>query len=67
MLNDVIYANTPDKDTQAIRSDAEALERNLDNHAAGGGPSSPENVASFRRFRSFYSCAPGLIAAVHPR
>ena len=53
MLDDAIYANTPDKDTQAIRPDAEALRRNLDHHSAGGGPSSPENQASFQRFRSF--------------
>lgn len=53
MLDDVIYAHTPDKDTQAIRPDAQALRRNLDNHAAGGGPSSPDNVASFQRFREF--------------
>ncbi len=53
MLNDAIYTNTPDKDTQAIRPDARAIRDNLDNHAAGGGPSSPANVASFRRFRQF--------------
>jgi hypothetical protein len=53
MLDDVIYANTPDKDTQAIRPDAQAIRDNLDNHAAGGGPSSPENVARFQRFRAF--------------
>jgi hypothetical protein len=53
ILDDAIYANTPDKDTQAIRPDAQAIRDNLDNHAAGGGPSSPGNVASFQRFREF--------------
>ena len=53
MLNDAIYTNTPDKDTQAVKPDAEAIRRNMDDHAAGGGPSSPDNVASFQRFREF--------------
>ena len=53
MLDDVIYANTPDKDTQAIRGDAQAIRENIDHHSAGGGPSSPGNVASFQRFRAF--------------
>jgi hypothetical protein len=53
MIDDVIYANTPDKDTQAIRPDAQAIRDNLDNHAAGGGPSSPQNVSSWQRFRAF--------------
>lgn len=53
MIDDAIYANTPDKDTQAIRPDAQAIRDNMDHHAAGGGPSSPANVASFQRFRQF--------------
>ena len=53
MLRLVIDTNSPDKDTQAIRPDAEALDRNLRNHYMGGGPSSPENRASFQRFRDF--------------
>ncbi len=53
ILDDAIYANTPDKDTQAIRPDAQAIRDNIDHHSAGGGPSSPGNVASFQRFREF--------------
>jgi hypothetical protein len=53
MLNDVIYANSPDEYTKAFRPDAQAIKDNLDNHAAGGGPSSPGNLASFEKFRWF--------------
>jgi hypothetical protein len=53
MIFKVVDTNSPDKDTQAIKADAEALARNLQDHRAGGGPSSPENVTSFQRFRAF--------------
>jgi hypothetical protein len=49
----VFYVNSPDKDTQAIKPDAEVLRRNILDHAAGGGPSSPLNDASWQRFRAF--------------
>lgn len=49
----VVYVNSPDTDTQAIKPDAEVLRRNILNHASGGGPSSPLNDASWQRFRAF--------------
>jgi hypothetical protein len=36
-----------------VKPDADALRRNILNPAAGGGPSSPENDASYQRFRAF--------------
>jgi hypothetical protein len=42
-----------DRDLKPIRADAEALVDVLHHHSAGGGPSSPENVARYQRFREF--------------
>ena len=53
MIDTVVATNSPDKDTQAIKPDAEALQRNLRDHSAGGGPSSGPNSVSFQRFREF--------------
>ena len=53
MISTVAQVNSPDPDTQAIQADAKRLLMIINNPAVGGGPSSPDNVATFTRFKDF--------------
>jgi hypothetical protein len=53
LFDDIIGRNSPDPDTIAIQPDVGALKQVLHNPSFRHGPSSPDNQASWDRFREF--------------
>ncbi len=53
LVHTVDNVNSPDKDTQRIKPDADTLVKSLADPPYGGGPSAPPIVAARKRFTKF--------------